>query len=114
VAGLETAVQTVAAGSNHSCALTTSGAVKCWGDNTRGQLGDGTTTNHTTAEEVHGLSAVQAIAGGLEHTCALTTAGGAACWGANLAGQLGVAPTWTPVDVITRIGFDLHLPLITR
>jgi alpha-tubulin suppressor-like RCC1 family protein len=91
----------IAAGYNHTCALLTSGKVKCWGLNDKGQLGDGGWTNRTAPTEVEGLTGVTAIAAGGSHACALSS-GGVKCWGENLSGQLGDgthADSATPVDV---------------
>jgi alpha-tubulin suppressor-like RCC1 family protein len=71
IASADTATR-ISAGKHHACALTSGGAVWCWGDNGHGQLGDGTTTNRWVATPVSGLeSGVTAIAAGTFHTCAL-------------------------------------------
>jgi len=89
VEGLSTGVLGLAAGLNHTCALLNGGAVKCWGDNSYGQLGNGLTENSARPVKVIGLhTGVQAIAAGAYHTCA-TTNGTLLCWGDNRRGQLG-------------------------
>jgi alpha-tubulin suppressor-like RCC1 family protein len=76
----------------HTCAVLTDGALRCWGSNGSGQLGDGSRRTRTRPVAVTVLPAgavVSAVALGERHTCAL--AGGAVyCWGANDSAQLGI------------------------
>jgi YD repeat-containing protein len=79
----------ITTGFNHSCALTNSGGVICWGNNDYGQLGDGTNTSRLTPVAVSGLSSnvIDIDAGGF-HTCVLLSSGSMKCWGKR-NGELG-------------------------
>ena len=77
VTGLTSGVSSVASGDSHSCVVTSSGGVKCWGSNSSGQLGDNSLENRSTPVDVSGLtSGVSAVSSGGSHSCALTTSGG--------------------------------------
>lgn len=87
-------------GSSHSCvwavpisAPSSAGTMYCLGENSSGQLGDGTTIQRATATVVQGGRWFITVESALEHTCALTNAGAAYCWGRNDRGQLGDGST---------------------
>ncbi len=92
-----TTAVSVSAGRAHACALMGDGTVKCWGDNTFGQLGDGTNVEELTAVTVSGITgqtpeatAVD-LAVGSYQTCAAMANGKVMCWGRGDNGQLGDA-----------------------
>jgi alpha-tubulin suppressor-like RCC1 family protein len=75
-------------GWKHACALSTSGEVSCWGQNTFSQAGaPGLKQEPTPVEALKG-TIVEELAAGATHTCARTKAG-VVCWGSNLTGQCG-------------------------
>jgi alpha-tubulin suppressor-like RCC1 family protein len=74
----------------HSCGITDSGVLKCWGNGSDGQLGTGTSTSSLTPAVVPGGFAYSAVATGAYHTCGIRRTGSAlTCWGYNISGQLG-------------------------
>ncbi len=76
VAGLGAGVTAIAAGANHTCALMAGGALRCWGYNDFGQLGDRTAETRLAPVAAIALATpATAITAGLFHTCALTGAG---------------------------------------
>lgn len=124
VVGLSSGVVASGAGDEHTCALVDmvppddDYEIKCWGNNVRGQLGDGTNAQSNTPVDVcdtgaeapcssaesNILTGVAVIGGGGNgHTCALMDDSSVKCWGTNGNGELGDGnyPTnsSTPVDV---------------
>ena len=100
-------VGAIAAGYYHTCALA-NGGVKCWGDNSVGQLGDGSNTDSTLPIYVQGLplidnavpgvtpTFVHAIATNYDYSCTLLGASyGVMCWGQNTA----VTSSKTPITI---------------
>ncbi|GAA3251144.1 hypothetical protein [Streptomyces lavendulae] len=100
-------VTRIAAGANHSMAVTGStNSLHTWGQNTSGQLGDGTTDYRITPVAVPGLTGIQLLAAGREHTIALLGDNTVRSWGANGSGQLGNGTTTdssTPVTTLTAL-----------
>jgi alpha-tubulin suppressor-like RCC1 family protein len=92
----------ISSGVNQTCA-NVNGAIKCWGDNTNGTLGNSSNTNSSVAVQTTGLTVgTQAFAPGAFHSCAVIN-GGVQCWGRNDYGQLGNGTTTnssTPVVAI--------------
>jgi hypothetical protein len=80
------------------------GTVKCWGGNSLGQLGDGTTTDRLTPVAVSGLTGATSVSAGSDHSCAALVDGTARCWGDNGYGQLAEGGPFRslPVTVLWR------------
>ncbi|MDH3731255.1 MAG: signal peptidase I, partial [Acidimicrobiia bacterium] len=119
--GTLASVRQVGLGSAHSCAVSQSDQVHCWGHNNSGQLGDLTTLNRSTPVAVIGvggvgmLTNVRWVDGGLEHTCVATLADTALCWGRNDKGQVGdattVSPRLSPRQVVAPSGTGTLSPV---
>lgn len=91
--GSVAATPMVSAGANHTCALQASGAIRCWGTNGSGQLGNGGTASSSIPVLVIGIETAISVAAGVAHTCAVLGSGGVKCWGANYYGQLSNGST---------------------
>lgn len=92
----------IAGGEFHTIAVKSDGTVAAWGNNSFGQLGDGTLTTRTTPVTVNGLSQVSEVTAGDQSSYALTSSGTVFAWGDNTFGELGDGTTNTrtiPVQV---------------
>ncbi len=88
VPGMGAGVESVSTGRYHTCAVMTSGALYCWGDNVRGQIGDGTQSDRLSPVLIS-ASGIESVSAGYRHTCAVTDSGALDCWGENLLGEVG-------------------------
>lgn len=98
----------VSVGQTHTCAVLTSGGVRCWGINFVGQVGNGNTDTVLSPVAVEGGNDVSAVALGATFTCAQLDGGTVSCWGGNPGGSLGngstVSQSLTPVTAIGLTG----------
>jgi alpha-tubulin suppressor-like RCC1 family protein len=94
-------IVSVAAGADHTVVLKNDGTVWTWGNNSNGQLGDGTTIQSDAPVQAGGISGITAVAAGNQYTAALKVDNTVWAWGNNSYGQLGNGATTgslTPVQ----------------
>lgn len=90
VSGLKNGVKALSVGYSHNCVITDQGELKCWGNNTYGQLASGVNEDSLTPSPVEGLSAKAVYAAaGMSGTCAILDDASTKCWGYNMSSQLG-------------------------
>ena len=104
----------ISVGPIHVCAIATTGAAFCWGDNVAGQTGTG-----PTAQQLFAPTAVSsdlrfsAISAGRGFTCAVATGGAAYCWGYGVSGQLGAGTAPLIREVPTPVAGDYRFRLVS-
>lgn len=104
----------LAAGDGHACVLLHLGAIRCWGDNRSGQLGQGDTANRgdnpgqlgdtLRPVDLGAGRAVVDLATGDNHTCAILDDAAVKCWGAGGLGRLGLGDTDNRGDDLGELG----------
>ncbi len=100
----------LAVGARHACALRSTGAVACWGDNEQGQLGNLASKDPQPMPQQAIASGMRSVVAGEAFACALGADGVVRCWGDNLKGQLGrgvISETETPAAVTASTGLDI-------
>ena len=89
IASVPAYADTISAGEKHTCMLKSNGKAYCWGANTVGQLGDGSTESSMTPVAVSGDLRFESISVGWDHACGVTEDNDAYCWGRGRYGRLG-------------------------
>jgi alpha-tubulin suppressor-like RCC1 family protein len=114
VSGVNEATQIEAGYGGSACALIASGHIECWGENSSGQLGDGTTTGPSaTPVSVSGIADATRISASGGFACALLSGGGIDCWGGNNEGSLGDGSSTVPSDVPVEVSGIAHATQVT-
>lgn len=81
----------LAAGDDHTCYVTRTGRVRCWGNNNKGQLGvPGLPAHNADSVELGDITQAVEVAAGKSHSCARTIDNQVYCWGGNGFGQVGI------------------------
>jgi len=83
----------VVAGDYHVCAVLQNGEARCWGNNSAGQLGNGTVTDSSAPVPVSQMTQAAGVTTGGFHSCAVLRNGAVQCWGMNEVGELGDGTT---------------------
>jgi uncharacterized repeat protein (TIGR01451 family) len=83
----------------HTVALKADGSVWDWGNNTYGQLGDGSTASSSAPVQTQSLAGVAAVSAGSDFTVALKSDGTVWAWGDDSSGQAGPQPQGSTIRV---------------
>ena len=106
-------VTSLSAGDNSTCAVNSLGELYCWGANSFGQLGDGTTTDRSGPVPVAGPQVDFVLVRAGNHACGITKTLGTHCWGEGGAGQLGnQGSTSSPIPVRVAGGFNFPYSIL--
>lgn len=92
----------ISSSANSTCGVTSSGNIRCWGQNNYNQIGYGSTSNRKYPTVVAGDSQFSMVSSGSSHTCAIATNNKLFCWGSNPYSQIGdgtTTPASKPVAV---------------
>jgi alpha-tubulin suppressor-like RCC1 family protein len=112
--GVQRGTAAFAGGSSHSCGVDLNGAGYCWGDNTSGQLGDGTTSMSAVPRPISGGLSFAMLAASGSSTCGLSTTGTAYCWGVNNAPSVPTAVSTTLTFSTIASGLSHQCALTTE
>lgn len=94
--GENRSAKSISSGLHHTCAILDNGSTLCWGDGSKGQLGNGSLASSSSPAPIAAIPSAfkpVALASGDEHTCAMLSKGSVVCWGSGLNGFLGSGST---------------------